>query len=81
MWRSFFFAVGLCLVLLGIESLAIDKVVLSAKDKPPQRGMSPVFAPQTSRDIKPPNWAPWSLLGSGAVTMLYSTAIKRSEGK
>lgn len=34
-------------------------------------------APLASRDIEPPEWAPWSLLSSGAVIILYALTINR----
>jgi hypothetical protein len=67
MWRSFFLAVGVFLVILGAESLAIDKAILARS-----QGMT---------DIVPPEWAPWSLLSAGAVVILYSFTIpKRVSG-
>lgn len=63
MWRSFFLAVGVFLVILGAESLAIDKAVLVRSE-----GMT---------DIVPPEWAPWSLLSAGAVVILYSFTIPK----
>ncbi len=33
MWRSFFVAVGICLVILGVESLLLDRVILNVAEK------------------------------------------------
>ncbi len=63
MWRAFFLAVGITAVLLGAECLAVDKVVVRA---PREGGPS---------EIIPPDWAPWSLISAGAVTVLYSFTI------
>jgi hypothetical protein len=70
MWRSFFLAVGVTLCILGVQCLAIDKAVLAAR--PAAQGMSNAIA---SREISPADWAPWSLLSAGAVTMLYSFTV------
>lgn len=67
MWRSFFLAVGLTLLVAGAECLVVDDFILASKG-----GAS---AERSTRDIKPPEWAPWSLLSAGAVTMLYSFTI------
>ncbi len=65
MWRSFFLAIGAYCLLLGIEALAVEKAVLKVS---PNTG-------STWREVMPPDWAPWSLLGTGAVVVLYSFTI------
>ena len=32
------------------------------------------------QEIVPPDWAPWSLIGAGAVVVLYSFTIPRRVG-
>lgn len=73
MWRSFFLAIGAYCCLLGFQALAIDKAVLKPRVRSGQ-----VVAP--ARDISPPDWAPWSLLSSGAVVILYSFTLPRKSG-
>lgn len=69
MVRAFFLAIGLYTFILGLECLVIDKAVL-------HNNQDPVAAQVTSsREITPPEWAPWSLLSGGAVVMLYSFTI------
>lgn len=63
MWKTFFIAVGVCLVLLGVEGLAVDRFVMS-------RG----------GEVTPPDWAPWSLLSSGVVVILYTVTIPKRVG-
>ena len=73
MWRSLFLAFGAYTCLLGVEALAVEKAVLK---KPPQGQVRLI-----DRDeIVPPDWAPWSLLASGAVVTLYSFTIPRRVG-
>lgn len=70
MWRSLFLAFGAYTCLLGVEALAIEKAVF----KKPAQGESRLI----QRDeIVPPEWAPWSLMASGAVVVLYSFTIPR----
>jgi hypothetical protein len=80
MWRSFFLAVGINLVLWGLECLVIEKAVLAGEARPAsnQYGayLSQPLQP-AARELKPPEWAPWSLLSSGAVVILYSFTIPR----
>ena len=68
MWRSFFIAVGVTLLVIGAECLVVDDFIIASKG-------AANASESRSRDIKPPDWAPWSLLSAGAVTMLYSFTI------
>ena len=68
MWRAFFLAIGAYIALLGVEALAVEKAVL----KPEMVGQNKLIQKQ---EIVPPQWAPWSLMGAGAVTVLYSFTI------
>ena len=74
MWRSLLLALGVYGCLLGVEALAIDKAILK---KSPRRGMN--LAAQ--REVVPPDWAPWSLMATGAVVVLYSFTIPRRVNK
>jgi hypothetical protein len=71
MWRSFFLAIGAYCCLLGVQALAVEKAVLKA---------DAMSAQSTLREVVPPDWAPWSLLGGGAVVMLYSFTIPQRVG-
>lgn len=77
MWRSFFLAIGIFLCILGVECLAIDKAVLGEA----QAERSPFSAFQSPREFSPPEWAPWTLMSSGAVVLLYSFTIPRRMGQ
>ena len=68
MWRAFFLAIGAYVALLGVEALAIERAVL----KPEMVGQDKIIKQQV---IEPPEWAPWSLMGGGAITILYSFTI------
>jgi hypothetical protein len=65
MWRSFFLAVGLFLLVLGVESMLIDQATLM---NPGDQGPSEIT-------FIPPDWVPWSLVSAGAVTILYSYTL------
>ena len=84
MWRGFFLAFGVTLVVLGAECLVLEKVVQADSHPPPTpTAIGYMQAPVAggSRDYVPPDWAPWSLLGAGAVVILYSFTIpKRVSG-
>lgn len=76
MWRAFFMAIGTMLVILGVECLLIDSATLAAErplpgaEAPAWFNPEPFFDP--NRIVRPPEWIAWSLLASGAITLLYS---------
>jgi len=84
MWRAFFCAIGIMLIILGIECLLIDSAVLAAGviDDPTSSPQNTMFGGQLantqSRVFRPAEWIPWSLLASGAVVLIYSISLKRS---
>lgn len=85
MWRAFFSAVGIVLLILGVECLLIDSAVLAAgvvDDPMPVQnaglfGAVPMQA-VSNRVFRPAEWIPWSLLASGAVVLLYAISIRRN---
>jgi hypothetical protein len=82
MWRAFFLATGVFGCILGAQCLVVDSFVM-ASDKPPTAqtpaslfGAQPMVA--ATKDYKPPEWAPWTLLSTGAVVILYSLTLNKS---
>lgn len=80
MWKSFFLAVGIFLCIVGAECLAVQKFVLKARAPAEQRNewfaaSEPKLGPQ--KEIVPREWAPWSLMSTGAVVCLYSFTLPR----
>ena len=85
MLRSFFFAGGLFVALWGSAFLLIEEVVLTFKDEhvqerdPDFRGLFMSIDENDRQIFSPPDWAAFSLMSIGTVTMLYSIALpKRS---
>ena len=76
---------GLFITLWGISFLFIDKLMIKAKEVPNHekafRGLFASVTPAGSshRIIDPPEWAAFSLLSIGTVTMLYSVALPRRQ--
>lgn len=68
MWRSLFLAIGIFSLVLGLESLLIDRAtVVTNRDS----------ASQSISELIPPPWAPWSLMSAGAIVILYSFTLPR----
>jgi len=80
MWRALFLAVGVYLCILGMECLAVEKVVLKVRE-PAQVDSSVLIVeppkPGPNKQIVPPDYAPWSLIGTGLVVILYSFTLPR----
>lgn len=80
MWRSIFLAFGISLIILGAEALAIEEAVLKAREPaPPANALLDIGKPREGphKTIKPPEWAPWSLMSTGLIVILYSFSIPR----
>ncbi len=81
MWRSFFLALGISMCIWGAECLVIEKAVLAGPAKPatPQDFTGYLTGQQqpAAKEFTPPEWAPWSLMSSGAVVILYSFTLPR----
>ena len=92
MWRAMFLAVGAGLLMLGVESLALDHAVVAPDSLLGRKlreerveavtdeygfevGKRTVQVP-TTKTVSPPEWAPWSMMSSGAVILLYSLASR-----
>ncbi len=84
MLRSCFFSLGLFVALWGGAFLVIDKMVLNTDADPQAQGFRGLFggANQAKKKvIDPPDWAAFSLMSLGTVTMLYAVALpKKKEG-
>lgn len=85
MWRAFFCALGIMLMIMGIECLLIDSAILVqtvAEEPMQQQGAIGGFfnAPQTQNDriFRPSEWFPWSLLACGAIVFLYAVSLRRN---
>ncbi|MGH7127053.1 MAG: hypothetical protein ACREJB_12870 [Planctomycetaceae bacterium] len=88
MLRASFFSIGLFVGLWGVSLLVIDRFVLNYvdEDAPPQNtqiaSMSSyssvsATAPPQQKVIDPPDWAAFSIISAGAVTMLYAVALPK----
>lgn len=71
MWRALFLAIGIYCCVLGAECLVLDRATLHRGGS--QAGM--FGSPVPKRELVPTDWAPWSLLSAGAVTILYSFTL------
>ena len=83
MVRAVFFALGLFIALWGGAFLVIDKLVLASDEAPVQAGFRGLFggvASAKKKVVDPPDWAAFSLMSVGTVTMLYAVALPKKPG-
>lgn len=66
MWKTFCLAGGIFACLIGLEMLLIDSAILR-----------PLHGQGGSRMFTAPDWAPWTLLSVGAVTILHFCTLPR----
>jgi hypothetical protein len=79
MWRAFFLAIGVFIMIMGVQCLGVEKINLKIHEAPapPSSPFESEAKEGPQRQLNPPPWAPWSLLSSGAVMCLYSFTIPR----
>src|SRR5205823_538015 len=79
MLRAFFLAMGISTCIYGAECLVVERFVLAGEVTPSGPGQAAAFnaSARPPREMVPPEWAPWSLLASGALVVLYSMAMRR----
>jgi len=79
MLRSIFFATGMFVALWGVSLLFIDSIVLKTETEETRaqgfRGLFSSSASQGQKVFDPPDWAAFSLMSIGSVTMLYAVAL------
>ena len=96
MLRATFFSSGLFIALWGTAFLFVDQVVLNVQEDYAQQqyqqnnqGFRGLFASNNQAQmmprrkvLNPPDWAAFSLMSIGSVTMLYAAALpkKKAEG-
>jgi hypothetical protein len=83
--RASFFAVGLFVAMWGVSLFFVDKIVFKTQEEARRdqnfRGFLSSMTPQRQKTVDPPDWASFSLLSIGSVTMLYSLALpKKKQG-
>lgn len=83
MLRSMFFSIGLFVGLWGVSLLFVDQVVLNVKPGSEReagfRGFLARTSGQDQKVVNPPDWAAFSLMSVGSVTMLYAVALPKKK--
>ncbi len=79
MWRSIFLAIGVMLIIIGVETLVIDSAtVYSAARSTATDFIDPTATPgRSTRVVQPGEWVPWAALSVGAVVVLYVYTLPR----
>jgi hypothetical protein len=94
MWRTLFIAIGVVLVIFGVEFLVVDKATWARESDAPvierpqtfNAGSTKFFNRIRAQENKNPNefepasWLPWAMLSSGAIVILYSLTLRGGGG-
>ncbi|QDS92863.1 hypothetical protein FF011L_16120 [Roseimaritima multifibrata] len=83
MWRSLFLAVGIMMIILGVECLLIDSAAVYKAGKASSAAFADSTMPQAAQ-IKiwqPAEWLPWGLLSGGTVVVLYAVNLPKRWGQ
>ncbi|MDB5384571.1 MAG: hypothetical protein JWM11_217 [Planctomycetaceae bacterium] len=82
MLRASFFAGGMFVIMLGFSTMFVDKIVLNSKEDPRYdpnfRGFYTTVNENRQHVFDPPDWAGFSLLSVGGITILYALALPRA---
>ncbi|MCE2814849.1 MAG: hypothetical protein ACK480_04315 [Planctomycetota bacterium] len=83
LYRAFFCAVGLVMIIVGLECLAIESALFSPgifEDTAVAAQQNPWFNSQPQmpqgKIFRPKDWFPWSLLAIGSIVAIYSQAVR-----
>lgn len=81
MLRSCFFSAGLFVTLCGVSLLFIDQMLLNVTEEGEKENaisaMISTVTPEKQKVVDPPEWAAFSMMSIGAVTMLYAVALPK----
>jgi hypothetical protein len=92
--RNHFFALGLVLLLLGVQLRNVESFTLNERTSKflterlhrnagPTNGVQPLLAsigPTPRHTVRPPSWLGFALLSVGSVLVLHSLAMKKPGG-
>jgi hypothetical protein len=89
LWRSFWMAIGIGLVLLGLQFLVIERATWAKPSESKtisSQGSSDGLlayledeANANPNDFQPDDWVPWAMLTGGAVIIIYSWTIQSGQ--
>jgi hypothetical protein len=80
MWRAFFMAVGIFMVILGAQFLIVEKMVMAEASKSHASSESHAASSHgggKNNDFKPGEGLPWILLSAGTVIIIYTFTIPK----
>jgi hypothetical protein len=79
MWRAFFMGIGVFALVFGAECLVTDRFILATEVKPPANQLAFISQPK-KKEFVPPEWAPYTFLSLGTISILYSLTLPKLGG-
>jgi len=82
MWRALFLAIGITIFILGAECLGLERIVMKKRGKAPAAAENSTLMPAAPAsgpriNIVPSDYAPWSLMATGLIVVIYSFTLPR----
>ena len=89
MWRAFFLALGINLIIIGAQCLVVEQVVLTTNrdSKPAIANVDNIYTPVSynqqsvsstpKKTFRPKDWMPWSLLAAGTIIVIYTYSLPK----
>lgn len=82
MWKPLMLAVGTFIVLVGLQSLAVEKVTFQVHEAPVPSSENPnQFVPGPPMSYQPPRWFPWVAMVLGVTVCIYTHTLPKRFGK
>jgi hypothetical protein len=79
MRKAIVLAIGTFLIVFGVQCLGVETFHLRLRGAPAEQyfpfNKTPQLGPQ--KTWAPPNWMPWSLMGTGAIICLYTYTLPK----
>lgn len=79
MWRSLFLAIGIMVIVLGVETMLIDSAnVYAAAESTASDFIDPGSTPaQRTKVWQPGEKFPWAMIATGTVIVIYAITLPK----
>ncbi|OUT63597.1 hypothetical protein SV7mr_21480 [Stieleria bergensis] len=79
MWRAIFIAAGVMAMIIGIETLVIESAdIYTSRGSTAREFLDPSTVDgQSTITFEPPEWFPWMVLSTGAITVIYTFSLPK----
>ncbi len=80
MWKAIFLAAGISMIIVGVESLVVEKAVFAARGEKKQTAWGTSTQEVPRKEVEPAEWFPWSMMSGGVGVLIYASSFSRIVG-